>query len=70
MQLPRLPSDRRLRLACVMLYWEAGGVWVVAFAGLAVLWRNKDEWGCWFDTSGQKIKLVVAGRGEVGVVFD
>lgn len=46
-----------------MLYSEAGGVWVVAFTGLAVLGGNKGEWGCWFYMSGQKIKLVVAWSG-------
>jgi len=51
---------------CIMLYSEGCGVWVVVFALLAVLWGDKGELGCWFNPSGQKIKLVVVAGGEAG----
>lgn len=60
MQLSRLLSDWVLWLVCVMLFSEAGGVWVVAFVGLVVLWGATSKWGCWFSMSRQKIKLVFA----------
>lgn len=61
MQLSRILPDWGLCLKCGLMHSAAGGFWIAPFAGLAVLWGEKCEQGCCFSTSGQRMKVVVAG---------